>query len=41
MEDIFFFEWFDEVYIKNIKVIKSGEKFWKTSRGEIVSIIPH
>ena len=40
MEDIFFFEWFDEVYIKNIKVIKSGEKFWTTSRGEIVSIIP-
>jgi len=39
-ENVFFFEWFEQEYLKSIQVIKNGEKLWKTSRGEVSSIIP-
>ena len=39
-ENVWFFEWFEQEYYKNLQVLKNGEKLWKTSRGEISSVIP-
>jgi len=39
-KDILFFDWFEYVYLKSLKMIKLGEKLWKTTKGEITSVTP-